>query len=142
MTLINRIDLREIIKYVFSAGTAFVIDIALFSFFNALLNPIIGDMAIIVATVAARVISSLYNYYVNSRYVFGNFDRTSIFKYYALVIVQMIVSAGSVYILNTIFTRINDTAIKIAVDVVLFCVNYMIQKSIIFRKNENSVKDE
>ena len=125
-------EIKRIVKYLFSAGSSFILDLVLFTIFNYLLKDF-GSVSIIISTVLARILSSLYNYFVNSRFVFGNYDKSSIFKYYALVVIQMIVSATSVYLLNLVFTKINDTIIKIFIDVIIFVVNYIIQKKVIFK---------
>lgn len=128
----NLDEIKRIIKYLFSAGSSFVIDLILFTIFNYLLKDL-GSISIIVATIIARILSSLYNYFLNSRFVFGNYDKSSIIKYYALVVIQMIVSATSVYLLSMVFAKINDTIIKMVIDVVIFIVNYIIQKRVIFK---------
>lgn len=130
--MIKKEEIKRIIKYLFSAGSSFVIDLVLFTIFNYLLKDI-GSISIIISTVIARILSSLYNYFINSRFVFGNYDKSSIFKYYALVVIQMITSATSVYLLNLVMPKVNDTLIKIFIDVIIFVVNYIIQKKVIFK---------
>lgn len=128
----NLNEIKRIIKYLFSAGSSFVIDLVLFTLFNFIFKEL-GSISIIISTVIARILSSLYNYFVNSRFVFGKYDKSSIYKYYALVLIQMFISALSVYLLNLVFTSINDTIIKLVIDVVIFIVNYIIQKKVIFK---------
>lgn len=128
----NKEEFIRIIKYLFSAGSSFVIDLILFTIFNFVFKSL-GSISIIIATILARILSSLYNYLLNSRFVFCKYDKKSIYKYYALVIIQMIVSATSVYLLNIIFKNINDTIIKTCVDIVIFIVNYIVQKKVIFK---------
>lgn len=125
-------DVRVFIKYFFSAGISFAVDIILFAFFDLILVSLIGDFAIILATILARIISSLFNYYLNSRHVFKKYNKRSIFKYYALVVIQMCVSASSVYILNLVFKSIYDFIIKIVVDIIIFIINYFVQRRFIF----------
>lgn len=128
----NLNEIKRIIKYLFSAGSSFVIDLVLFTLFNFIFKEL-GSISIIISTVIARILSSLYNYFVNSRFVFGKYDKSSIYKYYALVLIQMFISALSVYLLNLVFTSINDTIIKLVIDVVIFIINYIIQKKVIFK---------
>lgn len=125
-------EIKRVIKYLFSSGSSFVLDLILFTIFNMLLKGL-GNISIIISTIIARIISSLYNYFVNSRFVFGNYNKTSIYKYYALVIIQMFVSATSVYLLNLLFANINDTVIKLFIDIIIFIINYIIQKKVIFK---------
>ena len=87
------------------------------------------------ATVLARIISSFINYLMNRNGVFkkntNKIDTTTLVKYYILVVIQMFVSASLVLGLYKV-TNINETLIKIPVDIVIFLVNYFIQKHFIF----------
>lgn len=121
-----------IIKYIFSSGTSFLIDLILFTIFNIMFIGL-GNISIIVSTILARIISSLYNYFFNSRLVFGKYNKSSIYKYYGLVLIQMINSAIFVYLLCFIFSNVNETIIKFFVDLIIFIINYIIQKQVIFK---------
>ena len=123
----NKEKILKIIKYCFSAGSSLVIDLALFSLFNYIIKNVF------ISTIFARILSSLYNYFVNSRFVFKNYTKNSIIKYYILVIIQMFVSATTTSILCKIITNINETIIKLFVDIAIFIVNYFIQKEVIFK---------
>lgn len=126
------------IKYIFSAGTSFILDQGLFRLFLVFLKKMIGDASIFVATVLARIISSFYNYLVNRNAVFKTdkkgMDSTTFVKYFALVVIQMGVSSSLVFIGYKIL-EIDETLIKIPVDVFLFMINYFIQKKFIFNEN-------
>ena len=129
---------KTFIKYVISAGISFVLDLALFTIFSKLLGLVIGDIAIIVGTILARIISSLINYFLNKNKVFehGNnkvMDKETLIKYYILVVIQMGVSAFSVWIIHKVI-NIDATIIKVFVDAIIFVVNYFIQKLFIFKK--------
>ncbi len=130
MNLIKRN--RIFIKYLFSSGSSFFLDLLLFSIFVILLNNYLSYSSIIVSTILARILSSLYNFFINSRYVFRKYNRKMILKYYILAIFQMFVSALLVYLINKYVIDIFATLIKIVVDIVLFIVNYFIQKNYIF----------
>ncbi len=117
------------IKYVFVAGLSFIIDITLFTIFNVLFKNII------LATIIARIISSLINYILNKDHVFLSKERKTIFKYYLLVIIQMLVSATLVNRVYSLIT-INPTIIKVPVELFLFLLNYFIQKYYIFKTKE------
>lgn len=129
----KRKNIIEIVKYIFSAGTSFALDLILFTIFNLIFKIFMGSFSIITATFLARFLSSLYNYFINSRYVFKKYNKSSIHKYYALVVLQVIVSAVSVYTLNKVFTSTNATIIKFFVDIIIFIINYLIQKFYIFK---------
>lgn len=127
------------LKYIISAGFSFVIDLVLFTLFLAVIKPLLGDVSIFVATIGARVISSFFNYLVNRNAVFKHnneqekTDLNTLIRYYILVIIQMFVSSGLVFGIHKILP-INETIIKIPVDVFIFMVNYFVQKLYIFKK--------
>ena len=127
-------EIIKISKYIASSGTSFVIDLLLFTIFNCLLKKFLLVESIIVATILARVISSLYNYFINSRLVFKSYTKTSMVQYYFLVIIQMLISASSVYFINKIMANVNATVIKFFIDIIIFCINYIIQRNFIFKK--------
>ena len=126
------------IKYIFSAGTSFILDQGLFRLFLIVLKKSIGDTSIFVATILARVISSFYNYLVNRNAVFKTekkgMDSKTFVKYFLLVVIRMGVSSCFVFIGYKIL-KIDETFIKIPVDVFLFMINYFIQKKFIFVEN-------
>ncbi|NMA50921.1 MAG: glycosyltransferase [Mollicutes bacterium] len=116
------------LKYIFASISSFVVDILFFSLFWILFK---FNYNILLATICARVISSLYNYMVNAKLVFKKENKTSFIKYVLLVIIQMFVSGLTVEYLATLIS-INPTLIKIVVDLVIFVVNFIIQRELIF----------
>lgn len=131
MNLIKRN--KTFFVYVLSAGSSFFIDLLLFTIFNALLSKFLGYGSIIVATILARILSSFYNFLINSKYVFKKYSRKMLVEYYVLVIIQMLLSSTLVYLINRFLFDTFATIIKFFVDIILFIVNYFIQKLIIFK---------
>lgn len=122
-------------KYIFSSLSAFVIDIILFSIFISMFTnfDMENKMRILCATVIARIISSLYNFKINAKIVFKNMTKSSYIKYAILVIIQMFVSAyGVAYLSKKI--GIDLTGIKIIVDMIIFMVNFIVQREFVFKK--------
>ena len=126
----NKDEIIRIIKYVFSAGSSFVLDLVLFTIFHFIFKDI--RYSILICTVLARILSSIYNYLINSRLVFKSKTKSSIIKYYILVVVQMLVSAGLVSLIER-YVKVFVTIIKFGVDIVIFIVNYIIQKEVVFK---------
>ena len=126
----NKEEIQRILKYIFSSGTSFLLDIGLFTVLTLLLGK--DTKAIFIATILARILSSLYNYFMNSRVVFKNKNKQSFIHYYILVVVQMIISASLVSFIET-YIKIFPTFIKIVVDIIIFIVNYIVQKEVIFK---------
>ena len=126
----NKDEIIRIIKYLFSAGSSFILDNVLFNIFIFFIGP--GVISIYICTTLARIISSIYNYFINSRVVFKNKDKKTIIGYFILVVVQMIVSATLVSLIGK-YISIATGIIKLVVDIVIFVVNYIIQKEVIFK---------
>ena len=123
------------IKYIISALSSFLLDILLYTFIVKLLPQInfgvITD--IVIASILARIISSIYNFGVNSKVVFKSSNKKSLSKYFILVIIQMFISAFSVSAIFKV-TRINSTLIKVIVDTIIFVINFVIQREWEFKK--------
>ena len=120
-------------KYILAATSSFLLDIILFTIFYKMLNS--KDSAFI-ATVMARVLSSMYNFIINSKLVFKHMNKLSFIKYVLLVIVQMFVSAFSVNYLSKI-VDINVVIIKLIIDIIIFMVNFIVQRELIFKDKKN-----
>lgn len=124
--------MKTFTKFIISSFSSVIVDFGLFHLFGFLLNHFNFTEAIVLATIGARILSSIYNYFVNSRFVFVGFTKSSIVKYYVLVVIQMFVSAFSVKYIFKI-TMINLTIVKIVVDFIIFIVNYFVQKKWVFK---------
>lgn len=120
-------------KYIFASLSAFVIDIILFNIFLSIFTKGNIDNKIVLSTVIARIISCLYNFKINAKMVFKSLSKSSFVKYVILVIIQMFVSAYSVDFLSNVL-NMNVTVIKIIVDLVIFMVNFVVQREIVFKK--------
>lgn len=120
------------LKYILVAVISFGIDIFFFNLFNIIINN-----KIVISTILARIISSFLNYLLNRDRVFKSDESKSstLFKYYTLVVVQMLVSA---FIVDNLYKliNINATLIKIPVEFIIFICNYFIQKIFIFKKTK------
>lgn len=129
-TIIYSVLLGEFFKYVLSSLSAFVIDIALFSILAAWIP---GTRGIWIATLLARIASSFCNYSMNRKLVFvsGSGIKRSLWRYYALCVVQGACSAGLVSGAVSL-VQFPKTVCKIAVDTILFFVSYQIQRRFVF----------
>lgn len=122
-------------KYMIISLSSFVVDIVLFSMFLSVVSAHMPVNSILIATILARIISSLYNYFMNCKTVFnGKNSLHTMFKYYILVVLQMFVSGFSVQTLNAICPPfINVVILKLIVDTILFALNFYIQREWIFK---------
>ncbi len=117
------------ISYIFSSLISLFLDLTLFSLFLWLIDNII------ISSYLARAISSFINYLLNKYKVFKyqkkGKDNTFI-AYFTLVIVNITISALLVDIISH-FIPIYATIIKVIVDLVIFILNFIIQKKLIFK---------
>lgn len=124
---------KTFFTYLLSAGSSFFIDLLLFTIFNIILSNFLGYEAIFIDTILARILSSLYNFAINSKFVFKKYSKKMLIEYYFLVIIQMLLSSLFVYLINRFLFDTFATIIKFFVDIILFIINYFIQKLIIFK---------
>ena len=131
---IYRIFGEMFIGYIFSALSSCVIDLLLFTLLCGALRGRGGTAYVIVATVIARIISAIYNYLINYRFVFKSqkSHSGSAARYATLAIMQMCASALLVTGGVTLLPGISETLIKLAADTCLFFVSYYIQRRHVF----------
>lgn len=120
-------------KYIFSSLSASIIDLLTFQILILIVSGAKLQNQILIATVIARIISSIYNYLLNAHLVFKTTEKISktIVGYYLLAIVQMLCSWVFVYLLATKL-QLPKVVIKMLVDTALFFISYRIQKKYIF----------
>lgn len=130
-----------ILKFGLSSLVAALIDLGMFTLFSFLLGlyGVPDTYLIFIATVLARIVSSLCNYLINRKLVFRSGDRNAIIRYYILCCIQMLVSASLVSLVNHLFIADvgGKTIIKAIIDTLLFFISFRIQKEWVFRKPKN-----
>ncbi|WP_186806700.1 GtrA family protein, partial [Leuconostoc mesenteroides] len=120
------------IKYCIVSLLSFLFDIATFALVIYILNSF-TTISVLMATLLSRGCSSIFNYYMNKKVTFKKQNRYSMFLYYLLVVVQLLVSSNLVYFSDKILSSWNLIYIKIIVDFILFIASYFIQKLLIFK---------
>lgn len=133
----------QLIKYSLASLSSFALDTGLFYLFKRFVFGSLGAWADLACTVAARVLSSFYNFNVNNRLVFGHRGEygKALGRYYLLAVPLMLASAGFVTLLDRslgVTAPGLSTAIKVCVDTVLFLASYLIQKKWVFKKKEET----
>jgi len=93
---------------------------------------------ILMATVIARVISSIVNYVLNRKVVFGSSSSVgkTVWRYYLLCVAQMLLAAFGLALMTKWFPSdivFFDLLHKAIVDVILFVGSYQIQQRWVFR---------
>lgn len=133
---IYRVIFTSIGLFALSGILSFAVDIL---FFNIIISTFTSNLevakAILMATIFARIISSIVNYNFNKNIVFkeGSKDKTYIIKYYCLWLFILIAS----WLLVTFFTQyllLPPTLVKVFVDAFLFIISFQVQRLFIFRK--------
>ncbi|MFL2099651.1 GtrA family protein [Desemzia sp. FAM 23991] len=121
------------IKYLLSSVSSFIVDVVVYAVLIHLLDQV--DLSsIFIASIAARLVSAVFNYYVNREYVFSQQNKNSFYHYFGLVCAQIIVSALLVYMVHSLFIVGDTVYFKIMIDSLLFFLSYYIQKNYIFKR--------
>lgn len=135
---------KVFLKFMLSSLSSFLIDIFLYWILGYILRPLIPEkivipyfnmsVLILMRTVISRLLSSLYNFFMNKNQVFKNDSRSPVIivKYYILCIVQLLLSALLVNYLLTFITY--STLRKCIIDTVLFAISFQIQREWVFKK--------
>ena len=93
------------------------------------------EYAIIISSYIARLVSSLINYNLNKYWVFkykSNHKHSSFIKYCGLVFLNITISAIVVEYICDVFV-LYATFIKVGVDLIIFVINFFLQKYWIFK---------
>ncbi|HOB26221.1 MAG TPA: GtrA family protein [Bacilli bacterium] len=104
---------------------------------------IAGDSSIyyiiLIATIVARIISSLINFIINKKWAFKSNGKTTkeLIYFYILFIAKLLASSLLVWSLSN--TNINHTILKALVDIFLFFISYYIQSKYIFKNKNNDI---
>ena len=126
-----------IFKFLTSSLLSAGVDIIVFTILSFILGDMESVSRIFIATVGARIISSLFNYTCNRKAVFkaGSSIKKSMIRYYILCVCQMLVSYGLVWIITDWLAlgKIVTVIVKMLVDTGLFCISFKIQKNWVFK---------
>lgn len=125
---------KVIFKFIFSSATSIICDYLLFILFGSIFSFLAKEVSLLIATVGARLISSVVNFSVNKKVVFKNNGRTRevAIRYYMLAIIIMFCSYGGIYFL-TFNADLNSLLAKIIVDIVLFIASFKMQINWVFK---------
>ena len=133
-----------ILTYLLSSVASCIIDLSFFYIICKFFGKLFGGSTVLLATVFARAISSLTNFFINKKYVFDSKDKAkdTIWRYYALAIPQMLISALLVWFLTLLLSTNPElkTVIKLIIDTILFFISYRIQQCWVFKKTEKKDK--
>lgn len=129
-------------KYTAGSILSFLVDITIFYLLIRLIN--FKFYAVWVCTALARLVSSLFNFTLNQRFVFlkGNLSE-QIIRYYIVCIPTMALSALLVFGLThyspMVWPPIAITLLKMAVDTILFLISFYVQKHWVFKRKGGNI---
>lgn len=131
-----------ILRYLFSSVAAAVIDeLAFFLLKHLKFLAILPIPLTWTAAILARIVSSLVNFFMNARLVFGGSpSMKTLAKYYALAAVQLTISTALVFLAEhflSISAPALSTLVKTLVDTVLFFFSFRIQHKWVFNEDRN-----
>ena len=136
---IYKLILAHFFRYTLSSIASAVLDIGLFSLFTRLFSSSFTGLALdAAATGLARLLSSLFNFFLNKKLVFrsGVATGTAIFRYYALAVPMMLAQAlltdGFTALLKLKQGSLLHTLVYALVMTALYFVSYSIQQRWVF----------
>ena len=136
---IYRVIFKTFFKFLISSISSWLVDISVFRILFKILPKLISDYSpvIWISTFVARVISGIFNFFINKNLVFEDKSNNGNVRarYFLLWIIQLILSA---FLVDNIFKKIDlDTSvIKILVDTLIFILSFKIQDKYIFNRRK------
>lgn len=120
--------------YIISSALSGILDVLVFFILSSVVLGEITAVNTLIATVSARVASSLLNFTLNRKYVFAVKSKRSIFRYYILWFCQLEASYGLIFLFGNIL-GLPMTPMKLAGDLLLAFFSYQIQQHWVFKSN-------
>lgn len=127
---------KDILKFSCSSLLSFCVDYIFYSIFAM----ISGNVAF--SNICARVISSIFNFSMNKKFVFINKEgiAKTAAKYFLLA--ALILAANTIMLELCVKYLIHNKYIsKILIEVLLFFISWAAQKSFVFRKRERKIDE-
>ena len=136
---------KQPILYAVSSVASWVVDTGGFFLLSLLFGTVLGSYREPVCNVAARVVSSFFNFNLNNRLVFqnnGSYGK-ALLRYYCLAVPQLAASTLLLTLLVHLFhveSSQGATLIKVIVDGGLFVASFFIQKFWVFSQKETETE--
>ena len=133
--------LAHFFRYTLASIASALVDTGIFALLSWLLSGTVGGLLLNgICTGTARILSSLFNFFINKKVVFQNKDciGKSLLRYYCLAIPILLLQLGLTHGAYLLF-GIEDhqtllrTVIYVAVMTVLYIVSFMLQQRWVFR---------
>lgn len=120
---------KEIIKYSLSSIISFIIDYSLFAFFSIFLS-------ITLSNIFARIISASINFTINKKIVFKS-DKGILISLIEYALLAIFILVCNTLLLNLlVYIGINKFIAKLIVEISLFIISFLVQKTFVFKKKK------
>lgn len=121
--------------FLFSSIVSAIIDVGAFYILSTFVFNGQSAVDILISTIGARVISSIFNFIFNFKYVFQGASKLSIIKYYILWSIQLCASYGIAFVLGSIIGIVGIwlSLLKGVGDFLLGLISYQIQQHWVFK---------
>ena len=135
---IYSVILAGFFRFISASIMSFLVDYGLYLLINTALRSVASGMEsgvrIAAAVVAARILSGIFNYCMNRKFVFNDDSsaRKSFPRYLVVFFLIMILSAALTSGLHLLFGW-SENIIKIPVDILLFFLSYSLQQRWVFQ---------
>jgi len=129
--------IRNLNLYILSSALSGVLDVLVFFILSSLVLGEISAVNTLIATVTARVASSVLNFILNRKYVFGGRSKRAIYRYYILWLCQLGASYGLIFLFGNVL-GLPMTPMKLAGDLLLSFFSYQIQQCWVFKDRERN----
>lgn len=130
---IGKVLFNKICRFMMSSGICIIVDISLcWCLLHLLKSNVSSDLFRIgISVTLARTASMLVNYCINKNYVFKTNAYNSFVKYLILAVANMVIATTLIHLGQSIL-HIDERLAKLICDVILFIVNYQIQRNWVF----------
>lgn len=135
-------SIKRLAKYSRNFVISAITDMLIYAIVLFFVKPILGSgMAIVIATVIARITSSFVNYNLNKALFLTNKSHHNRFfiRYYILWLSLLISTTGITYLINDVFST-NEVIAKMISDMSLGIFSYQIQKHWVFSEKISPTK--
>ncbi len=138
MSLVEKVitALKRLMRYGGNFAVSAMADVSVFAVIVFSVKPILGvGIAIVMASVVARVLSSLINFKLNKELFIGDkmSHKKCLIRYYILWATLLTLSSSTIYRLHDIFA-INEVLAKVIADLSLGVFSYQTQKRWVFNE--------
>ena len=131
------VTLRNLNWYLISSALSGILDILVFFILSSVVLGEVSAVNTLIATASARVASSVLNFILNRKYVFGGKSKRSIYRYYILWFCQLGASYGLIFLFGNVL-GLPMTPMKLTGDLVLSFFSYQIQQGWVFKNKERN----